>query len=111
MAYHSKNPMSIVKLIENVFPHRFIFFFGDFNYRIDDLEIEAVKEHVKNGQIPDLLTYDQVMQDQGFLPCLPSYNSRQKSWDTLQFLFWTKFTYIPPPKQCYFMDEVQAILD
>ena len=39
---------------------RFQFFFGDFNYRIDDLEVDVVKDHVKANELNLLKPYDQV---------------------------------------------------
>ena len=39
---------------------RFVFFFGDLNYRLDDLDIDVVKEYVNQKEVSVLLTYDQV---------------------------------------------------
>ena len=39
---------------------RYVFFFGDLNYRIDELDIDVVKDYVKESQVPVLLSYDQV---------------------------------------------------
>jgi len=69
-SYRNQEYSSVIN--KNYFPncstprildHRFVFFFGDFNYRIDELEIEAVKEHVKNEDISTLLTYDQLRRN------------------------------------------------
>ena len=43
-----------------IFSCRFVYFFGDLNYRIDELDIDVVKDYAGHNQVDVLLSYDQV---------------------------------------------------
>lgn len=49
----------------NLFFHSVVFWFGDLNFRIDDLDMQVVKSAIDNNKFTMLLEKDQV-KDKGF---------------------------------------------
>lgn len=52
---------------------RLVFWLGDLNYRLNDLDIDTVKSMIKNSKLKDLMSYDQVQaiyRNTAFLYCV-----------------------------------------
>ncbi|XP_065055059.1 phosphatidylinositol 4,5-bisphosphate 5-phosphatase A-like isoform X1 [Rhopilema esculentum] len=78
--YRNQEYNSIIKRIyfpdcgtPRVLDHRFVFFFGDLNYRIDELDIDVVKDYVKESQVPVLLSYDQLVKSKKAGKCFEGF--------------------------------------
>eukprot|EP00794_Sanderia_malayensis_P014008 gene14008-15466_t len=78
--YRNKEYQSIMRKLffpgcktSSVNDHRFIFFFGDMNYRIDDLDIDVVKDYVKQKEVSVLLTYDQLNRNKKEEKCFDGF--------------------------------------
>ena len=54
--------------------HRYTILFGDFNYRIDNLEMPAVKDCVDRAEFTALLENDQLIKNRTEGKCFDSYN-------------------------------------
>lgn len=60
--------------------HRYTICFGDFNYRIDNLEMAKIKELVESEDYDKLLENDQMMKNRSEGHCFDAYNEEKISF-------------------------------
>jgi len=58
----------------SIIDNRYIIFFGDMNYRIDTLEIDAIKALVENKEYKSILANDQLLISQQNNKCFEDFN-------------------------------------
>lgn len=62
------------------FFHSVVFWFGDLNFRIDDLDMQVVKSAIDNNKLPMLWEKDQVKNKCCLLCCIKKINHLVHMW-------------------------------
>lgn len=62
------------------FFHSVVFWFGDLNFRIDDLDMQVVKSAIDNNKLPMLWEKDQVKNKCCLIYCIKKMNNLLRMW-------------------------------
>ncbi|XP_076077644.1 inositol polyphosphate 5-phosphatase OCRL-like isoform X1 [Mytilus galloprovincialis] len=57
--------------------HELVFWLGDLNYRLNDLDIDTVKSMIKNSKLKDLMSYDQLHRQLGRTEVFKGYSEAE----------------------------------